>query len=305
MLITNQTVQDYWFGPLHLLGGAGQTLTVDDTSATSLYLTDDGVADAINTLYASGKIAVSSYALPFPRSTGEPQFLHGDGSPEGLVYAGQGSLYIRRDSPTIYQKSTGVHLNTGWVTAVTTNPKVTTSLLSAGPPVSPGDGDEWVALAVDTGNLATTNGTIWRFRYNASSGSAYKWELIGGMPLSLYGLSGSSASTSGVNLANSTITIPRAGDYEFTVLGSLDDGNNWQNVTLALWDVTGSAIVGGIGLTEYSSNVAGIIVPGASQTRINSVSAGRQYCLRLYDSNNVSTVNTASAAIKATPYRIS
>ena len=36
-----------------LAAGVGQTLTVDDTSATSLYLTDDGVADAINTLYAS------------------------------------------------------------------------------------------------------------------------------------------------------------------------------------------------------------------------------------------------------------
>lgn len=51
MLVTNQTTQDYWFGPLHLLGGIGQQLTVDDTTATSLYLTDDSVADAINNLY--------------------------------------------------------------------------------------------------------------------------------------------------------------------------------------------------------------------------------------------------------------
>ena len=49
MLVTNTTAQHYWFGPLHLLGGNGQTLTVDDTSDTSLYLTDDAVADAINT----------------------------------------------------------------------------------------------------------------------------------------------------------------------------------------------------------------------------------------------------------------
>ncbi len=41
MLVTNQTGADYWFGPLHLPGGVGQTLTVDDTSATSLYLTND------------------------------------------------------------------------------------------------------------------------------------------------------------------------------------------------------------------------------------------------------------------------
>ena len=107
MLVTNTTIQDYWFGPLHLLGGVGQTLTVDDTSATSLYLTDDQVADAINNLYASGKITVGSAAAPFPRAVGTPDILHGDGVPEGLVYAGQGSLFLRRDTGVVYQKQTG------------------------------------------------------------------------------------------------------------------------------------------------------------------------------------------------------
>src|SRR5205085_9540562 len=89
MVITNQTNQDYWFGPLHLAAGAGTaTLTVDDTTATSLYLADDSVADAINFLYAQvpAKITVSGQALPFPRPTGKPDVVHGDGSPEGLVY---------------------------------------------------------------------------------------------------------------------------------------------------------------------------------------------------------------------------
>src|SRR5712691_12635658 len=120
MLLTNQTTQDYWFGPLHLAAGVGQTLTVDDTSATSLYLTDDAVADAINTLYSAipAKILVSGAAAPFPRATGEPTILHGDGSPEGVIYAGQGSLYLRRDNSggaQLYQKTTGIHVNTGWI----------------------------------------------------------------------------------------------------------------------------------------------------------------------------------------------
>jgi microcystin-dependent protein len=119
MLVTNQTNQDYWFGPLHLAAGVGQTLTVDDTSATSLYLTDDGVADSINALVASMKITVSGQALPFPRPTGTPDVLHGDGSPEGLVYAGQGSLYLARTAGSaynfLYTKTTGIHLNTGWL----------------------------------------------------------------------------------------------------------------------------------------------------------------------------------------------
>ncbi|HEX5247515.1 MAG TPA: hypothetical protein VFW41_10345 [Gaiellaceae bacterium] len=118
MLVTNQTTQDYWFGPLHLLGGVGQTLTVDDTTDTSLYLSDDAVADAINNLYNSGKVTVSSAASPFPRPTGMPSVMHGDGSPEGLVYAPQGSLYLRRDggdSWHLYVKSTAVTVNTGWI----------------------------------------------------------------------------------------------------------------------------------------------------------------------------------------------
>lgn len=118
MLVTNQTTQDYWFGPLHLTAGVGQTLTVDDTTSTSLYLTDDTVADAINNLYASGKITVSSAAAPFPRPTGMPQVLHGDGAPEGLHYAPQGSIFLRRDGGDawhLYIKTTAVTVNTGWV----------------------------------------------------------------------------------------------------------------------------------------------------------------------------------------------
>jgi hypothetical protein len=116
VLITNQTTQDYWFGPLHLPGGIGQTLTVDDTTATSLYLTSDDVADAINFLYAQSpvKITVSGQAQPFPRPTGKPDLLHGDGSPEGLVYASEGTIYLRRDNAQLYQKATIVHVNTGW-----------------------------------------------------------------------------------------------------------------------------------------------------------------------------------------------
>lgn len=121
MLITNQTNVDYWFGPMHLLPGNGSTLYLDDTSDTSLYLIDDSVADMVNTLQLSGMITVSGAAAPFPRPTGTPDVLHGYGSPQGLVYAPQGSLYLRRDisqgqaSSAIYTKTTGVTVNTGWV----------------------------------------------------------------------------------------------------------------------------------------------------------------------------------------------
>ena len=120
MLVTNQTSSDIYFGPLHLGAGIGTTLTVDDTTATSLYLADDAVADALNNAYNSGKITVSSQAQPFPRPTGTPTLLHGAGDPEGLVFAPQGSVYMRHDGVVsngggLYIKTTGVTISTGWI----------------------------------------------------------------------------------------------------------------------------------------------------------------------------------------------
>lgn len=135
MLVTNQTGNDYWFGPLHLPAGIGEQITVDDTSATSLYLANDSVADALNNLYIGGKITVSSAADPFPRPTGTPAQLHGDGVPEGKIYAPQGSTYQRRDGTQtnggfVYFKSTGVTSNTGWIDLATA--AGTTAALPAG-----------------------------------------------------------------------------------------------------------------------------------------------------------------------------
>jgi hypothetical protein len=302
MLLTNQTIQDYWFGPLHLLGGVGQTLTVDDTTSTSLYLGDDGVADAINTLYAAGNITVSSAAAPFPRPTGDPTIYHGDGSPEGLVYAGQGSIYLRRDSATIYQKTTGIHLNTNWAAAITTNPRVTTSLFSAGPPASPVDGDEWIALAVDTGNLSTTNGTVWRFRYNASSGSSYKWEFLGGPPL-VSGMSGNltTSSTTMVALTSGpSITTTRGGDYACEI-ACLAQNNAASNNAVAI----NLANVGGTIFTNWSlPATSGFLAKSAAQGLAAALAASTVLTLQAKTSSGVSTIFT-EGFIKITPVRIS
>lgn len=124
MLVTNQTTSDIYFGPLHLPAGVGEQLTVDDTSATSLYLLNDGVADALNNAYNSGKITVIGASDPFPRPTGNPTRFHGSGDPEGLVFAPQGSVYMRRDGVqtnggVLYMKTTGVTFNTGWLDLAT------------------------------------------------------------------------------------------------------------------------------------------------------------------------------------------
>jgi hypothetical protein len=99
MTITNQTVRDYTFGPYHLPAGSGQQITIDTTTSASLYLIDDAVADIVNQLYALGYITVSNQPTPFPRVTGVPAILHGDGNPEGIVFAPQASSSPRRALP--------------------------------------------------------------------------------------------------------------------------------------------------------------------------------------------------------------
>lgn len=210
MLITNQTIQDYWFGPLHLTGGVGQTLTVDDTSETSLYLLEDAVADAINNLYSSGKITVTGAAAPFPRPTGVPQLLHGDGSPEGLVYAPQGSMYMRRDGTganSLYTKTTGVTINTGWenytTTAVgpgTTYRKTTAKAVNTSTAETDLLNSEITLPAGILGTSGVCRLTAWGDFLNNSGGGAAMPRLrlkLGGTPTVAFDIGGTLPTTSG------------------------------------------------------------------------------------------------------------
>jgi hypothetical protein len=108
-------------------------------------------------------------------------------------------------------KTDGSFDATSFKVAGTTQPKITTSAISSGPPSSPSDGDIWIATGVDA------RGTRWQFQYNAGSSSSFKWEFIGGPPLAgtfggavtnLFSGSGTVDLTSGP-----TLTVPRSGDY--------------------------------------------------------------------------------------------
>ena len=263
MLITNATTQDYWFGPLVLPAGIGQTLTVDDTSDTSLYLTDDVIADQINTLAAGLQIVVTSAAVPFPRPVGDPEIIHGDGSPEGLVYAAQGSTYVRRDATGVYQKTSGRHSCTGWQSILgPTGPTITTSTLSGGPPSSPQDGDLWFATGIGSG------GQRWQFQYDASEATASKWKFVGGAALTASDRSG----TGRQNTVNNTweiitgmpsITIVRAGQYQWR-FGGLFEGDN-ADYTLVGVGVPAAILLPYIQVDVGSSLAANLEVTNASE----------------------------------------
>jgi hypothetical protein len=96
---------------------------------------------------------------------------------------------------------------TNWVDAGTPIYSVSTM------PASPVDGME-VYYAVDL-----TAGVLWHFRYRAGSGSAYKWEFLGGPPVISY-VDTDQTTTSGTfaDLATvQSITIPLAGEYDVEV----------------------------------------------------------------------------------------
>jgi hypothetical protein len=85
-------------------------------------------------------------------------------------------------------------------------------------PANPVDGQECYYVA------DATNGVIWHLRYNAGSGSAYKWEFVGGGLLTRnQSADGGSVSTgSFVEPPNGpTITFPLAGDYYIEALTSV------------------------------------------------------------------------------------
>lgn len=124
---------------------------------------------------------------------------------------------------------------------VTAKPNYGTSL-----PAAPVDGQE--AILVDS---LTNPSYQWRFRYNAGSSSAYKWEFIGGAPLSAYwGVSAVySAPDNNMNpvpAAGTRITLPRAGDYFVETKLSGQDGGAANSTDIYM----NTAYVGGATLVS-------------------------------------------------------
>ena len=86
-------------------------------------------------------------------------------------------------------------------------------------PASPVNGQE--AILVDS---VTNPSYQWRFRYNASSTSAYKWEFVGGSPWVLQSGSISSMTLSAWVIASTTnFTLGRAGEYYVRIGGYLSN----------------------------------------------------------------------------------
>lgn len=105
-------------------------------------------------------------------------------------------------------------------------------------PTSPVDGQIVNYLA------DATNGVVWRLRYRSGSSSAYKWEFIGGAPLSsevTTTQSLSSATYADLTTAGPTIIVPLAGDYDVGIGAYMATGTTVDTYMAMSYAIGGTA----------------------------------------------------------------
>jgi len=165
-------------------------------------------------------------------------------------------------------------------------------------PGSPVDGQE--AILVDS----TTNPTwAWRFRYNAGSSSAYKWEYIGGTPWNVEIPGPISLGTTGVwqNLSPFLMSVPRAGDYRFFANGNAYATGGASAFAASWYQGTTATLIGLAGYTaSTAANVdASFAVAWFART---GVAASTQFGLAGH--NAVATANWRFISHQIVPVRV-
>lgn len=180
-----------------------------------------------------------------------------------------------------------------------TSPQLPTYVTSL--PSGPIDGQE-VYYAADA-----TNGVIWHLRYRAASSSSYKWEFVGGPPLTARNdTTVSTSSTAFVSLTPSsgsdpTITTPLAGDYDVE-LGSYSGSDNTNGAALVAFRV-GTGSEQGITTANYFGTVGiGYSFP-CTFTRATGVAASTSINLR-YRSNYTGTSYFINRVLVVRPVRV-
>jgi hypothetical protein len=170
-------------------------------------------------------------------------------------------------------------------------------------PGSPVDGQETVLVD------STTNPTYqWRFRYNAGSSSAYKWEFIGGAPVWTSDSAASASNTTITFVEGDTacrITVARAGDYIVSGTGRLATTTAATLAQAALG--TTAAIASGVLITEFRSPTAGNNAGGyAGSARFNAVAASTIFCQGVRNgSGDSQTVSYQYRSLNVVPVRVS
>lgn len=177
------------------------------------------------------------------------------------------------------------------------NQGVSVPRVSSLPSTSLVDGME-VMYAADS-----TNGIYWHLKYNSGSGSAYKWEFIGGSPL--FNAVDTAQSTSSVSEADLTtngpiLTMPLAGDYDFEWFCYANAGSAVTAVTVL--SINGAASAAG---DRSQGTVPGVsmVTALAMATRKTGLAAGNTARVRYFVSSAISTTFT-NRKLLARPIRV-
>ena len=157
----------------------------------------------------------------------------------------------------------------GWVLMVD-NPVVRTSL-----PSSPVDGQVIFYDPTLGGGL----GILWNLRYNSGSASAYKWEFVGGSPLS-HDIATVEA-VNGTNLDAATIgpkvIPPLAGIYELTYGCNVYSTAAEQNINTRVFRMSDTTMMSGLDVALNTSNRA---LQLSRQAQITVLAGAVEYRMR-------------------------
>jgi len=167
-------------------------------------------------------------------------------------------------------------------------------------PASPFDGQE--AILVDS---VTNPSYQWRFRFNAGSSSAYKWEFIGGAAaFNLFATAETPLSVSAWTWCQTPgpdITVARAGDY-FVRVGAALSFPSQGLVSVSALTVGQGAPPATMGQTSDSAP-NGLYGGALAEGRILAVAAAATF--RLVVNSSVGNATIGQRTITITPIRVS
>ena len=161
-------------------------------------------------------------------------------------------------------------------------------------PVSPADGQE--AVLVDS---ITNPSYQWRFRYNAQSSSAYKWEFVGGTPWHGQAYVGvAQAMAGGWAAYHPTLTLPRGGDYD--VISGVQFTSAIAGTLVQIGQAVSSVALGVLDAGTIA--IANAYVSMSVANRAAGATAGQLLQNWLYTNQ---TTNVFNAWMKVWPVRVS
>lgn len=302
----------------------GQVTAYGD--ATTALISFDGVefeTNSVSSIIIAGQVQAQPEVITtlnwntalttgFYRSTNDVMLDTINGPGDTLNPPAQAGIVIAHANGAIVQRVWELDTKTSWTrylnqvgewstwVADLVKTRLDTELMIGG--ATPVDGDE---RYFQTAAMKTL-GVMWKFRYNASSASSYKWEFVGGGYLSAQASAGVSYTTSatpysyGAALAVPQVTFPLSGDFRARwqcggQIGTSQPGD----LRVAMFV---NAVAKGTAFGSTSSGLPNFAMPG--EVPVTGVLEGQVADLRLTASIASANVSVWERGISVQPIRV-